>query len=146
MDAELIAAGMLKNKYDELRASIIEVSKAKAAQDILSENQSTILKIQGTDEYKDILSYAQEIRSTPAKINELKSKGIGEDSPLIKGLRLRIRWLWNSIEKSSKEIWEKLELPEDAFTTDIRQYIEALNKANEELRQDCRDLIHTRIA
>ena len=133
MDAELIAAGMLKNKYDELRASIIEVSKAKAAQDILSENQSTILKIQGTDEYKDILSYAQEIRSTPAKINELKSKGIGEDSPLIKGLRLRIRWLWNSIEKSSKEIWEKLELPEDAFTTDIRQYIEALNKANEKL-------------
>ena len=132
MDAELIAAGMLKNKYDELRASIIEVSKAKAAQDILSENQSTILKIQGTDEYKDILSYAQEIRSTPAKINELKSKGIGEDSPLIKGLRLRIRWLWNSIEKSSKEIGKKLELPEDAFT-DIRQYIEALNKANEKL-------------
>lgn len=132
MDAELIAAGMLKNKYDELRASIIEVSKAKAAQDILSENQSTILKIQGTDEYKDILSYAQEIRNIPAKINELKSKGIGEDSPLIKGLRLRIRWLWNSIEKSSKEIWEKLELPEDAFT-DIRQYIEALNKANEKL-------------
>lgn len=140
MDAELIAAGMLKNKYDELRASIIEVSKAKAAQDILSENQSTILKIQGTDEYKDILSYAQEIRSTPAKINELKSKGIGEDSPLIKGLRLRIRWLWNSIEKSSKEIWEKLELPEDAFTTDIRQYIEALNKANEELAKTAETL------
>lgn len=132
MDAELIAAGMLKNKYDELRASIIEVSKAKAAQDILSENQSTILKIQGTDEYKDILSYAQKIRNIPAKINELKSKGIGEDSPLIKGLRLRIRWLWNSIEKSSKEIGKKLELPEDAFT-DIRQYIEALNKANEKL-------------
>ena len=140
MDAELIAAGMLKNKYDELRASIIEVSKAKAAQDILSENQSTILKIQGTDEYKDILSYAQEIRSTPAKINELKSKGIGEDSPLIKGLRLRIRWLWNSIAKSSKEIWEKLELPEDAFTTDIRQYIEALNKANEELAKTAETL------
>lgn len=140
MDAELIAAGMLKNKYDELRASIIEVSKAKAAQDILSENQSTILKIQGTDEYKDILSYAQEIRSTLAKINELKSKGIGEDSPLIKGLRLRIRWLWNSIEKSSKEIWEKLELPEDAFTTDIRQYIEALNKANEELAKTAETL------
>ena len=132
MDAELIAAGMLKNKYDELRASIIEVSKAKAAQDILSENQSTILKIQGTDEYKDILSYAQKIRNIPAKINELKSKGIGEDSPLIKGLRLSIRWLWNSIEKSSKEIGKKLELPEDAFT-DIRQYIEALNKANEKL-------------
>ena len=140
MDAELIAAGMLKNKYDELRASIIEVSKAKAAQDILSENQSTILKIQGTDEYKDILSYAQEIRNIPAKINELKSKGIGEDSPLIKGLRLRIRWLWNSIEKSSKEIWEKLELPEDAFTTDIRQYIEALNKANEELAKTAETL------
>lgn len=132
MDAELIAAGMLKNKYDELRASIIEVSKAKAAQDILSENQSTILKIQGTDEYKDILSYAQKIRSTQAKINELKSKGIEEDSPLIKGLRINISKLWNSIEKSSKEIGKKLELPEDAFT-DIRQYIEALNKANEKL-------------
>ena len=132
MDAELIAAGMLKNKYDELRASIIEVSKAKAAQDILSENQSTILKIQGTDEYKDVLSYAQKIRSTQAKINELKSKGIEEDSPLIKGLRINISKLWNSIEKSSKEIGKKLELPEDAFT-DIRQYIEALNKANEKL-------------
>lgn len=140
MDAELIAAGMLKNKYDELRASIIEVSKAKAAQDILSENQSTILKIQGTDEYKDILSYAQKIRSTQAKINELKSKGIGEDSPLIKGLRINISKLWNSIEKSSKEIWEKLELPEDAFTTDIRQYIEALNKANEELAKTAETL------
>lgn len=140
MDAELIAAGMLKNKYDELRASIIEVSKAKAAQDILSENQSTILKIQGTDEYKDILSYAQKIRSTQAKINELKSKGIEEDSPLIKGLRINISKLWNSIEKSSKEIWEKLELPEDAFTTDIRQYIEALNKANEELAKTAETL------
>lgn len=140
MDAELIAAGMLKNKYDELRASIIEVSKAKAAQDILSENQSTILKIQGTDEYKDILSYAQKIRSTQAKINELKSKGIEEDSPLIKGLRINISKLWNSIEKSSKEIWKKLELPEDAFTTDIRQYIEALNKANGELAKTAETL------
>lgn len=140
MDAELIAAGMLKNKYDELRASIIEVSKAKAAQDILSENQSTILKIQGTDEYKDILSYAQKIRSTQAKINELKSKGIEEDSPLIKGLRINISKLWNSIEKSSKEIGKKLELPEDAFTPDIRQYIEALNKANEELAKTAETL------
>ncbi len=140
MNAELIAAGMLKNKYDELRASIIEVSKAKAAQDILSENQSTILKIQGTDEYKDILSYAQKIRSTQAKINELKSKGIEEDSPLIKGLRINISKLWNSIEKSSKEIWEKLELPEDAFTTDIRQYIEVLNKANGELAKTAETL------
>lgn len=140
MDAELIAAGMLKNKYDELRASIIEVSKAKAAQDILSENQSTILKIQGTDEYKDVLSYAQKIRSTQAKINELKSKGIEEDSPLIKGLRINISKLWNSIEKSSKEIWKKLELPEDAFTTDIRQYIEALNKANGELAKTAETL------
>ena len=139
MDAELIAAGMLKNKYDELRASIIEVSKAKAAQDILSENQSTILKIQGTDEYKDILSYAQKIRSTQAKINELKSKGIEEDSPLIKGLRINISKLWNSIEKSSKEIGKKLELPEDAFT-DIRQYIEALNKANEKLAKTAETL------
>lgn len=140
MDAELIAAGMLKNKYDELRASIIEVSKAKAAQDILSENQSTILKIQGTDEYKDVLSYAQKIRSTQAKINELKSKGIEEDSPLIKGLRINISKLWNSIEKSSEEIWKKLELPEDAFTTDIRQYIEALNKANGELAKTAETL------
>lgn len=139
MDAELIAAGMLKNKYDELRASIIEVSKAKAAQDILSENQSTILKIQGTDEYKDILSYAQKIRSTQAKINELKSKGIEEDSPLIKGLRINISKLWNSIEKSSKEIGKKLELPEDAFT-DIRQYIEVLNKANGELAKTAETL------
>lgn len=140
MNAELIAAGMLKNKYDELRASIIEVSKAKAAQDVLSENQSTILKIQGTDEYKDVLSYAQKIRSTQAKINELKSKGIEEDSPLIKGLRINISKLWNSIEKSSKEIWKKLELPEDAFTTDIRQYIEALNKANGELAKTAETL------
>lgn len=140
MNAELIAAGMLKNKYDELRASIIEISRAKAAQDVLSENQSSILKIQSTDEYKDVLSYAQKIRSTQAKINELKSKGIEEDSPLIKGLRINISKLWNSIEKSSKEIGKKLELPEDAFTTDIRQYIEALNKANEELAKTAETL------
>lgn len=140
MNAELIAAGMLKNKYDELRASIIEISRAKAAQDVLSENQSSILKIQSTDEYKDVLSYAQKIRSTQAKINELKSKGIEEDSPLIKGLRINISKLWNSIEKSSKEIGKKLELPEDAFTPDIRQYIEALNKANEELAKTAETL------
>lgn len=132
MNSELIMTGKLKGKYDELKTAIIETSKAKAAADKITQNESIKLDIEGTDEYKVILQNEKRIEELTGKISELQNKGISQDSPLIKGALATISSLENGITHASKSIRKRLELPDD-IGDDIREYLKALDQTNKSL-------------
>lgn len=132
MNSELIMTGKLKGKYDELKTAIIETSKAKAAADKITQNESIKLDIEGTDEYKVILQNEKRIEELTGKISELQNKGISQDSPLIKGALATISSLENGITHASKNIRKRLELPDD-IGDDIREYLKALDQTNKSL-------------
>lgn len=132
MAAEQIMVGNAVGAYENLRDAIIEVAQAKAAQELITENVIKKLKIEGTDEYKRIQSYADRIETLQSKINDLQSKGISKKSPIIEGLSGAIAGLKKGIERASEAIRTKLELPDD-IPNDIREYLAILDESSEEL-------------
>lgn len=132
MAAEQIMVGNAVGAYENLRDAIIEVAQAKAAQELITENVIKKLKIEGTDEYKRIQSYADRIDTLQSKINDLQSKGISKKSPIIEGLSGAIAGLEKGIERASEAIRTKLELPDD-IPNDIREYLAILDESSEEL-------------
>ena len=132
MAAEQVMVGNAVGAYENLRDAIIEVAQAKAAQELITENVIKKLKIEGTDEYKRIQSYADRIDTLQSKINDLQSKGISKKSPIIEGLSGAIAGLEKGIERTSEAIRTKLELPDD-IPNDIREYLAILDESSEEL-------------
>lgn len=132
MAAEQVMVGNAVGAYENLRDAIIEVAQAKAAQELITENVIKKLKIEGTDEYKRIQSYADRIDTLQSKINDLQSKGISKKSPIIEGLSGAIAGLEKGIERASEAIRTKLELPDD-IPNDIREYLAILDESSEEL-------------
>lgn len=132
MAAEQIMVGNAVGAYENLRDAIIEVAQAKAAQELITENVIKKLKIEGTDEYKRIQSYADRIETLQSKINDLQSKGISKKSPIIEGLSGAIAGLEKGIERASEAIRTKLELPDD-IPNDMREYLAILDESSEEL-------------
>lgn len=132
MAAEQVMVGNAVGAYENLRDAIIEVAQAKAAQELITENVIKKLKIEGTDEYKRIQSYADRIDTLQSKINDLQSKGISKKSPIIEGLSGAIASLEKGIERASEAIRTKLELPDD-IPNDIREYLAILDESSEEL-------------
>ena len=132
MAAEQVMVGNAVGAYATLRDAIIEVAQAKAAQELITENVIKKLKIEGTDEYKRIQSYADRIDTLQSKINDLQSKGISKKSPIIEGLSGAIAGLEKGIERASEAIRTKLELPDD-IPNDIREYLAILDESSEEL-------------
>lgn len=132
MDAELIMAGNLKTTYDKLKDAILETAKARAAMNAIVENEGTIIKIESTPEYTKINALSRAIEENRSKISDLLSKGIPDDSPIIRGVEGIMSAQKDAIQRLSKDIAESLELPDEA-ENNILDYIEALQKANESL-------------
>lgn len=132
MDAELIMAGKLQSAYDNLRASIIELSRARAAANALVENEETRLKIENTPEYASIAQWADALKRERGRMNDLLAKGISENSPLVSGIAGTISRFEKSISDYSGKIAERLELPDEA-KENILQYLSVLDAANAKL-------------
>lgn len=132
MDTELIMAGNLKSTYDKLKDSILETARARAAMNTIVKNEETIIKIESTPEYTKINALSRAIEKNRSKIRDLLSKGIPDDSPIIRGAEGIMSAQKDAIQRLSKDIAESLELPDDA-ENNILDYISALQKANESL-------------
>lgn len=128
---EEILAGNAANAYKNLATAIIETSKAQAAREMIVKNYSDVIKIESSKEYNTILLYQKKIEDAQNKINELTSRGIGEGSPLIRGLKANINAFSNVIKQESESIRKNMDIP-DTFE-DVGQYINALNKSSKDL-------------
>lgn len=129
MDAELIMAGKLQSAYDNLRASIIELSRARAAANALVENEETRLKIQNAPEYANILKLDSE-RGKIKEVSELERQ-IGK-AIFSQAYADEIRAYDRKITRLSEAIAERLELPDEA-KENILQYLSMLDSANAKL-------------
>lgn len=143
MAAEQIMVGNAVGAYENLRDAIIEVAQAQAAKDIITENATKRLKITTSNEYKRIQLYANRIDELQSKINDLQNKGISKESPIIRGLIGSIAGLEKGIERASKAIRTKLELPDD-IPNDIREYLALLDEADKELAPTAEKLYTTK--
>lgn len=143
MTAEQVMVGNAVGAYEDLRDAIIEVAQAQAAKDIITENATKRLKITTSNEYKRIQLYANRIDELQSKINDLQNKGISKESPIIRGLIGSIAGLEKGIERASKAIRTKLELPDD-IPNDIREYLALLDEADKELAPTAEKLYTTK--
>ena len=143
MAAEQVMVGNAVGAYEDLRDAIIEVAQAQAAKDIITENATKRLKITTSNEYKRIQLYANRIDELQSKINDLQNKGISKESPIIRGLIGSIAGLEKGIERASKAIRTKLELPDD-IPNDIREYLALLDEADKELAPTAEKLYTTK--
>lgn len=143
MAAEQVMVGNAVGAYEDLRDAIIEVAQAQAAKDIITENATKRLKITTINEYKRIQLYANRIDELQSKINDLQNKGISKESPIIRGLIGSIAGLEKGIERASKAIRTKLELPDD-IPNDIREYLALLDEADKELAPTAEKLYTTK--
>ena len=143
MAAEQVMVGNAVGAYEDLRDAIIEVAQAQAAKDIITENATKRLKITTRNEYKRIQLYANRIDELQSKINDLQNKGISKESPIIRGLIGSIAGLEKGIERASKAIRTKLELPDD-IPNDIREYLALLDEADKELAPTAEKLYTTK--
>lgn len=132
MSEEQVMVGNAVSAYNNLRDAIIEAAQARAAQNMITENATKRLKIITSNEYKRIQLYANRIDELQSKINDLQNKGISKESPIIRGLIGSIAGLEKGIERASKAIRTKLELPDD-IPNDIREYLASLDEVDKEL-------------
>lgn len=132
MSEEQVMVGNAISAYNNLRDAIIEAAQARAAQNMITENATKRLKIITSNEYKRIQLYANRIDELQSKINDLQNKGISKESPIIRGLIGSIAGLEKGIERASKAIRTKLELPDD-IPNDIREYLASLDEVDKEL-------------
>lgn len=132
MSEEQIMVGDAISAYNNLRDAIIEAAQARAAQNMITENATKRLKIITSNEYKRIQLYANRIDELQSEINDLQNKGISKESPIIRGLIGSIAGLEKGIERASKAIRTKLELPDD-IPNDIREYLASLDEVDKEL-------------
>lgn len=138
---EEIMAGKAKDAYEALTRALLDMGKARAAENLIAENTEVLFRIEMADEYKDVLSYQEQILKFQNDIKKLNDAGI-TSGVLIRGLKSNIRIAKGEIENLGKTIAENLELPDEA-KDDILGYVEGLKAGIIELSDaiDVRDLI-----
>lgn len=141
LNTEDIILGKALEKYESLKTAILETAKARAAENLITENSEVLLRIGMTDEYKDILSYQKQILKFQNDIKKLNDAGI-TGGVLIRGLKSNIRILENDIGDLGKIIAKKFDLPDEA-KDDIVGYVESIKASISELSAtiDVQDLI-----
>lgn len=130
---EAILTGNAIDKYRDLKTSIIEAAEARAIMDTITENSKAIINIEESDEYDTLTAYANQADALNDKIVELNEKGISK-GPIIRGMKYHITMLEKNISRISKDLAQKLELP-DAAESNVLSYLQALYEANERLKQ-----------
>lgn len=165
MDTELIMTGQLKSQYDKLRASIIEVAQARAAQSLMEENEKNLLLIKSQagayDEYVEALDKYNAAQKEYYKIISENAKELGPEenvSAYLIGVPSTERTIYketksrldditeiirDGLEKAGDEgkaVWDRIQ---DEFDGDIRRFVESLEAANSRLSTEAEKLYTT---
>ena len=135
MDSEMIMTGQLKGKYDELKASIIEVAQARAAFDLIVKNQSRILEVENSKEYQEYasgLKFAQE-----TSLTDLSKRTQGNEEAaarlkfeLIKQAQEQGRILFEAYKESNDEFAKEAD---NLGVKSFDEYFEAANELKKQL-------------
>ena len=165
MDTELIMTGQLKSQYDKLRASVIEVAQARAAQSLMEENEKNLLLIKSQawayDEYVETLDKYNAAQKEYYKMMGEITKGLSPEQragAYIFGIQSSEKAIYDEtksrlddltkiirdgLEKAGDEgqaVWDRIQ---DEFDGDIRRFVESLEAANARLSTEAEKLYTT---
>lgn len=146
MAAEQVMVGNAVGAYENLRDAIIEVAKAKAAEEIITENQKNINLLEATgNAYIDYVSaykdYEDAWNNQQKLLNKYKTGEISKEQ-LGAGLRYfnaakESVWeatdnLKTELQKLSggKDLWDKIE---KEYDSNVREYVNSVDKTNAQL-------------
>ncbi len=140
---EKILAGEAKDAYEALMLAILDVAKARAAENLIMENSEQALRIQMDDRYKDVEKLVEEKERITQEYDDLK-KRIESLDPfqrtdqtylnMVNQFAVRLGAINRKIARISKDIANDLSLPDDAKTS-VHDYINALDQSNIKLQE-----------
>lgn len=141
LDNESIMLGKAKSQYDSLKKTILETARAKAAENIITENSEQLLRIEESFEYGQIGA----LLDMRKKYDDIVKGGVGENYEyfyIFKDAERNIKQINREIDVFGKKIAKNLNLPAEA-KDDILGYVEGLKAGIIELSDaiDVRDLI-----
>ena len=144
MAAEQVMVGNAVEAYEGLRDAIIEVARAKAAQDLITKDAQSILRIEQTgdaynnyasalkkynDEYKKRLEQTEDSGfELPGAIFEAE-----QYAKSVSGIKKYREEFISALEKmgdEGKEIWKQIK---ENYNGDVDAFIDAINKSIEKL-------------
>lgn len=143
---EKILAGEAKDAYEALMLAILDVAKARAAENLITENSEQALRIQMDDRYKDVEKLVEEKERITQEYDDLKKRIESLDPSQRTGqtyldmvnqfnaILRRLRAINRKIARISKDIADDLSLPDDAKAS-VHDYINALDQSNIKLQE-----------
>ena len=140
---EKILAGEAKDAYEALMLAILDVAKARAAENLITENSEQALRIQMDDRYKDVEKLVEEKERITQEYDDLKKRIESLDPSqrtdqtylnMVNQFAVRLRAINRKIARISKDIANDLSLPDDAKAS-VHDYINALDQSNIKLQE-----------
>ena len=140
---EKILAGEAKDAYEALMLAILDVAKARAAENLITENSEQALRIQMDDRYKDVEKLVEEKERITQEYDDLKKRIESLDPSqrtdqtylnMVNQFAVRLRAINRKIARISKDIAGDLSLPDDAKAS-VHDYINALDQSNIKLQE-----------
>ena len=143
---EKILAGEAKDAYEALMLAILDVTKARAAENLITENSEQALRIQMDDRYKDVEKLVEEKERITQEYDDLKKRIESLDPSQRTGqtylnmvnrfdvIPVRLRAINWKIASISEYIADDLSLPDDAKAS-VHDYINALDQSNIKLQE-----------
>ena len=132
MSSEQIMLGQAVTKYQELTTAVIKYAEAKAAENQIIENATTMQKIANEMDIETLRTQKEQIPVLQARLNSM-NKYVGDTGQI----NTEYQQLSNQIAeyaKNSKEIVKTLELPKQ-YKDDILSYYDTLEATNLKLAE-----------
>lgn len=147
MDAELIMAGNLKNTYDNLRTSIVELARARAASQALTKMEGEEILVTGAPSYKPYVSAFNAYAEAMSEMNNLReaySRGPANDTAALEAARAseeRFMEAADAMTSARKRLFEEIgsfeggeeviKRIDEKFNGNLAEYF----RSNDELRR-----------
>lgn len=133
MDSEMVMAGQLKGKYDELKASIIEVAQARAASNQITELQGQKITIEQTSGYQQLLGTRKQYDALLTR-GRLKGQTDEEFTGIlqsyVEALDAAQKVAEETLKRNNKDLYEKIKESGVKYYT---EYVDSIDEQSKNL-------------
>lgn len=133
MDSEMIMTGRLKGKYDELKASIIEVAQARASASQITELQGQKITIEQISGYQQLLGIRKQYDALLTR-GRLKGQTDEEFTGIlqsyIEAMNDAQKAAEKALEKTNKDLYEKIKESGVKYYT---EYVDLIDEQSKKL-------------
>lgn len=145
MSEEQVMVGNAVGAYNNLRDAIIEVAKARAAQEMIQENSKKLLYLESAGDayenyanalkeydkaYEEYLEWSKTIGTSTGHERIVSARAYAQSTSGIRKYRKEFVSELENLGDGAKEVWAQIE---DRFDGDVNAFVESINKNSEAL-------------